>query len=87
MTGLGASPGRAAGRVRVMRELQVDAKTDKNEILVARELRIPCVVDGRIVARPVMRVTLGADHRVTNGHQGARFLSALDRLLQEPEKL
>jgi pyruvate dehydrogenase E2 component (dihydrolipoamide acetyltransferase) len=47
----------------------------------------PWVVDGQVVARPVMRVTLGADHRVSNGHEGARFLSTLDRLLQEPEKL
>ena len=47
----------------------------------------PWVVEGRVVARPVMRVTLGADHRVSNGHQGSRFLSTLDRLLQEPEKL
>lgn len=47
----------------------------------------PWVVDGQVVPRPVMRVTLGGDHRVSNGHQGARFLSALDRLLQEPEKL
>ncbi len=47
----------------------------------------PWVVDDQIVARPVVRVTLGADHRVSNGHRGARFLSAVDRLLQEPEKL
>lgn len=47
----------------------------------------PWVVDGEVVARPVMRVTLGGDHRVSNGHQGARFLSALERLLQEPDKL
>jgi pyruvate dehydrogenase E2 component (dihydrolipoamide acetyltransferase) len=47
----------------------------------------PWVVDGQVVPRPVMRVTLGGDHRVSNGHQGARFLSALDRLLQEPEEL
>lgn len=47
----------------------------------------PWVVDGQIVARPVVRATLGADHRVSSGHQGARFLSALDRLLQDPEKL
>ena len=47
----------------------------------------PWVADGEIVARPVMRVTLGADHRVSNGHDGARFLRALDRLLQEPETL
>ena len=50
-------------------------------------LERPWVVDGEVVARPVMRVTLGADHRVSNGHHGARFLSTLDRLLQEPEKL
>ena len=50
-------------------------------------LERPWVIDGQIVARPVMRVTLGADHRVSNGHQGGRFLSALDRLLQEPGKL
>ena len=50
-------------------------------------LERPWVVGGHVMPRPVMRVTLGADHRVSNGHQGARFLSALDRLLQEPEKL
>jgi len=47
----------------------------------------PWVVEGRVVVRPVMRVTLGADHRVSNGHQGARFLSTLESLLQEPDKL
>jgi pyruvate,water dikinase len=35
LTGLGASPGRVAGKVRVMRELQSDARMDKDEILVA----------------------------------------------------
>ena len=50
-------------------------------------LERPWVVDGQVVPRPVMRVTLGGDHRVSNGHRGARFLSALDRLLQEPKKL
>jgi pyruvate dehydrogenase E2 component (dihydrolipoamide acetyltransferase) len=47
----------------------------------------PWVVDGQVVTRPVMHVTLGADHRVSNGHQGARFLSTLETLLQEPAKL
>lgn len=47
----------------------------------------PWVAGGRVVVRPVMRVTLGADHRVSNGHQGARFLSTLEGLLQEPDKL
>ena len=31
--------------------------------------------------------TLSADHRVIDGHRGSVFLAALDRLLQEPEKL
>jgi len=35
LSGLGASPGRVAGKVRVMRELQADAKIGKDEILVA----------------------------------------------------
>jgi pyruvate dehydrogenase E2 component (dihydrolipoamide acetyltransferase) len=47
----------------------------------------PWVVDGQVVVRPVMHVTLGADHRVSNGHQGSRFLSTLQRLLQKPNEL
>jgi pyruvate dehydrogenase E2 component (dihydrolipoamide acetyltransferase) len=31
--------------------------------------------------------TLSGDHRVSDGHRGGRFLLAVDRLLQEPEKL
>jgi pyruvate dehydrogenase E2 component (dihydrolipoamide acetyltransferase) len=44
-------------------------------------------VDGRIVSRLVMAATLSADHRVTDGHRGGRFLAAVDRLLQEPSRL
>jgi pyruvate dehydrogenase E2 component (dihydrolipoamide acetyltransferase) len=47
----------------------------------------PWVVDGEVVARPVITATLSADHRVSDGHRGALFLQALDRHLQEPEKL
>ena len=36
LKGLGASPGVVAGKVRVMRDLQVDAKIGKDEILVAQ---------------------------------------------------
>ena len=32
----------------------------------------------------VATVTLSADHRVTDGHRGARFLAEVDRILQEP---
>ncbi len=47
----------------------------------------PWVVEGRVEARPIVTATLSADHRVTDGHRGARYLAAVDRLLQEPERL
>ncbi|MEU2429369.1 2-oxo acid dehydrogenase subunit E2 [Streptomyces sp. NPDC007861] len=47
----------------------------------------PCAVDGLIGVRPVVTVTLSADHRATNGAVGGRYLTAVDRLLQHPEKL
>ena len=47
----------------------------------------PWVVDGNVLARPVVNATLAADHRVTDGHVGALFLAEIDKLLQEPEKL
>ena len=47
----------------------------------------PWVVDGRIVAQPVVSATLSGDHRATDGHRGALLLDAIDHLLQEPEKL
>jgi pyruvate dehydrogenase E2 component (dihydrolipoamide acetyltransferase) len=47
----------------------------------------PWSVERAIVSRPVVTATLAADHRVTDGHRGGRFLAALDRLLQAPERL
>jgi pyruvate dehydrogenase E2 component (dihydrolipoamide acetyltransferase) len=47
----------------------------------------PWVVPGGVVARPLVTVTLTADHRVLDGHRGSLFLKRLNQLLQEPEKL
>jgi pyruvate dehydrogenase E2 component (dihydrolipoamide acetyltransferase) len=47
----------------------------------------PWAVDGMLGVRPVVTATLAADHRVSDGHRGAVFLTALARLLQEPEGL
>lgn len=47
----------------------------------------PWVVQGQVVARPVITATLSADHRVSDGHRGGKYLAAIDRLLQEPAKL
>ena len=44
----------------------------------------PVVIDGNIVARQRMRVTMSCDHRVVDGATGARFLQALKRLIENP---
>ena len=45
------------------------------------------VVDGRLAVRPVLQASLAADHRASDGHTGGLLLNAIDRLLQEPQKL
>jgi pyruvate dehydrogenase E2 component (dihydrolipoamide acetyltransferase) len=47
----------------------------------------PFVVGGRVKKRPVISVSLAADHRASDGHIGGLLLSDIDRLLQEPGKL
>ena len=47
----------------------------------------PWVVDERIESRPIVSISLAADHRVTDGHLGGLYLAAVARLLQEPERL
>jgi len=47
----------------------------------------PWVIDGAIGPRPVVTITLAADHRVSDGHVGGLFLAEIGRLLQEPDKL
>ena len=47
----------------------------------------PWCVHDQIVKRPVMTATLAGDHRATDGHRGGVFLAAVERLLQEPDKL
>jgi pyruvate dehydrogenase E2 component (dihydrolipoamide acetyltransferase) len=44
----------------------------------------PVVVDGAIVPRQRMRVTMSCDHRVVDGATGARFLQTLRRMLENP---
>ncbi len=47
----------------------------------------PWVMNGQVVARPVIMASLSADHRVSDGHRGGIFLAEIDRLLQEPHTL
>jgi len=54
---------------------------------VGRVVERPWAVDGMLAVRPVVRLTLSGDHRVTDGTTGARFLNLVDTLLQHPEEL
>jgi pyruvate dehydrogenase E2 component (dihydrolipoamide acetyltransferase) len=47
----------------------------------------PRAVGGAVQVRPVVVATLAADHRACDGRLGAKFLDAIDRLLQRPEEL
>jgi pyruvate dehydrogenase E2 component (dihydrolipoamide acetyltransferase) len=47
----------------------------------------PWVVDGSVVPRQVITLSLGADHRVTDGRLGAQFLAALARRVCTPGTL
>ncbi|HUZ75139.1 MAG TPA: dihydrolipoamide acetyltransferase family protein [Stellaceae bacterium] len=47
----------------------------------------PWVVESAVVPRRVLSCSLAGDHRVSDGHRGARFLAAVARLLQEPQGL
>jgi len=47
----------------------------------------PWAENGGLYVRRILHATLSADHRASVGHRGALFLAALDRLLQEAEKL
>ena len=47
----------------------------------------PWAENGMLGVRPVMVATLAGDHRATDGHKGGIFLEALNRNLQEVEKL
>jgi pyruvate dehydrogenase E2 component (dihydrolipoamide acetyltransferase) len=47
----------------------------------------PWVVDGSVQARQVVTLSLGADHRVTDGRLGAQFLARVAKRLAEPGSL
>lgn len=47
----------------------------------------PWAEGGMVGARRVLTATLSADHRASDGHRGGVFLAAIDRRLQEPDKL
>jgi len=47
----------------------------------------PVAREGQVVVAQLMKVALSADHRVTDGAQGAQFLGEIRRLLEHPAAL
>ena len=47
----------------------------------------PVAFDGQVIVKQMMKVALSADHRVTDGAQGAQFLNEIRRLLETPALL
>lgn len=47
----------------------------------------PWVEAGQLCVMPTVIASLAADHRVSDGHYGARFLAEVRRLLQVPDNL
>jgi pyruvate dehydrogenase E2 component (dihydrolipoamide acetyltransferase) len=46
-----------------------------------------CVIDGGIRVVTTVQATLAADHRASDGHRGALFLTAIHELLEQPDLL
>jgi len=47
----------------------------------------PVAREGMLGIRPVVTATLSADHRVSDGLRGARYLAAISELMAKPEEL
>ena len=47
----------------------------------------PVVLDGHIVARPMMYLALSYDHRLIDGQEAVRFLVTIKELLEDPARI
>jgi pyruvate dehydrogenase E2 component (dihydrolipoamide acetyltransferase) len=52
-----------------------------------RVVERPWVIDGAVVPRRVVTLTLAGDHRASDGHRGGLLLARIETLLQKPEAL
>ena len=53
-------------------------------LAVGKIVDTPVSVDGEVVVRPMMNLTLCVDHRIADGAAGARFLADLKSALENP---
>ena len=47
----------------------------------------PAVVNGQIVARPMMNIALTYDHRLVDGREGVTFLKRVKDIVEDPVRL
>ena len=47
----------------------------------------PMVVDGEVVARPMMYLALTYDHRIIDGKEAVQFLVSIKEQLEDPSRL
>ncbi|MDX1578658.1 MAG: dihydrolipoamide acetyltransferase family protein, partial [Gemmatimonadota bacterium] len=53
-------------------------------LAIGQTVEKPVVVDGEVVVRKRMRVTMSCDHRVIDGASGAEFLGTFKAMLENP---
>jgi len=56
-------------------------------LAVASAVATPVAIGDGLAVRPVMKLTLSADHRIVDGEQAARFLNAVRRRLEDVASL
>ncbi len=54
---------------------------------VSATVQTPVVVDGAVLIRPIMGLSLTIDHRIVDGMNGAKFMVDLKNLLENPLEL
>ena len=54
---------------------------------IGRTVQKPVVIDKQVVIRPMMVLSLSADHRVIDGAPAAQFLSEVKKLIEKPQEL
>jgi len=47
----------------------------------------PVVVEGNIVARPMMYVALSYDHRLVDGREAVTFLVQIKEMIEKPARI
>ena len=59
----------------------------KSSVLVVNNVIIAVVINGEIVARPMMYLALSYDHRLIDGKEAVTFLVKVKEAIEDPARL